>query len=102
MLTTLVGACHESGSRRPNAHANRHGLTDDADSAFVLCTKAEFDLMSPHVAQDLFRRRHILVTNSPQPLTKFDRKGLSKLTDWKKPITVQGLSKSIYEFLKFP
>lgn len=94
LLNKLLGQCHQPAPE-PYATADSNGLVQDSNSAFIVCTKAEFNQMSTDTAQSLFKTRHILITDTkksnPGKISwEFNRQHLKKIGDWEKPVVMQG------------
>ena len=71
-------------------------LSEPHNSAFHIVTHDMFEKMSVKEIQDIFRKRHILVTNIPSAAMEFDSKGLSTLTSLSTVTYMQGVSNFRY------
>jgi hypothetical protein len=60
------------------------------NSAFYIMTQTMFEEMSVKEIQDIFRKRHILITNIPSAPMQFDSRGLSTLTSLSTVTYIQG------------
>ena len=81
-----VQADFPPGQNRP------HHLSAPQHSAFSVVCQDAFQQLTTQQVQDMFRRKHIVVTNMAVEPMGFDRKGLEKLGSWEAPRTIQDLS----------
>jgi hypothetical protein len=66
------------------------------DSIFYITNHAQFDLLSAQEVQDIFRYKHIIITDVPLGQTiEFNRSGLETLCPWKKHKWMQDFSIAI-------
>jgi hypothetical protein len=61
-----------------------------AESAFHIMSKREFQNMSEHEVQALFRQKHAVIHDQFEPTLAFDENGLKTLGDLFKTVTIHG------------
>jgi hypothetical protein len=66
-------------------------VSDPENSAFFVVTEAEFESKSVEEIQEIFRRKHILVTDMRSATLKFGPRGLSTLTTLSTVTDIQGV-----------
>lgn len=66
-------------------------IADPEKSAFCVMTESEFEEKSIEEIVEIFRRKHIVVTDMRSAPLKFDTRGLSTLTALSTVIDMQGV-----------
>ena len=65
-------------------------VADPEKSAFKVMTESEFEQKSVEEIQEIFRRKHIVITDMRSPPLKFDAKGLRTLSPLSRITFIQG------------
>lgn len=65
-------------------------IADPDRSGFALLSFQQFQAMSPHGVQDLFRRKNVVVTGCQHPVLQFNEAGLRTLAPLDSQVSIQG------------
>jgi hypothetical protein len=96
----MVGEQIRGGTPLHRLESSRSTQYDPDASSIFIVEHSEFEAMPPRQIQEIFRKRHILVRNSPGAKLEFDIEGLSTLGSLDKQYYFQGeLNWHFYFFL---
>jgi hypothetical protein len=77
----------------PSQNAPFHlDRTSSGPSAFFIASHDQFQSLDTPQLQDMFSRKHIVITDMPNERMTFNRQGLEQLGSWHAPRTIQDLS----------
>jgi hypothetical protein len=86
----------------PHRHPSARRIEyDPKGSSIYIADWTEFSKLTPLQVQDIFRHRHILIRNAPVEQAEFTLEGLEMLGSVRRQVSLQGLSRFIFDALSY-
>jgi hypothetical protein len=89
-IQASVKGMYKNGKPLHHLDSARSTVYSSDSSNFFVTTMEDFQRLTAHEVQEIFRHRHILIPGTPPKNVKFDRAGLSNLSSLTAKREIQG------------